>query len=219
MSSFAGHCLAGLTAYVFPKRQSRGPAWWGLALVGISSAPDIDYLIRGLRQDVLAPPDPVSLALCNLIQLCPASNGAPARITHSIIGVLVVPVAVMLLLWLSGRFRGQWWTMSAQAAAAGLSHLLLDLMVDVSPMPLLWPFSYTLLKLPFGILPSAPLISLTNFYFYRNLLIELGVLLPIAFVIYWLRHRYNHSYRQTLFIGALSLVSLGFMAWGYTLVR
>ena len=37
---------------------------------------------------------------------------------------------------------------------------------------------------PIGVLPSAGAISLTNFYFFRNLGIEIGVLLPIYLLVF-----------------------------------
>ncbi|MFO1253312.1 MAG: metal-dependent hydrolase [Inhella sp.] len=61
-----------------------------------------------------------------------------------------------------------------------LAHLLLDFLVGVHRNPLLWPFSPELLALDWGLLPSAGRLSLWNVYFWRNLAIELCVLLPLA---------------------------------------
>lgn len=65
---------------------------------------------------------------------------------------------------------------------AGLSHLILDLSVGVTPLPLLLPLVKISFKLPFGILPSAGRVDLQNYYFYRNLWLEMGVLLPVFVV-------------------------------------
>ncbi len=219
MSSFAGHCIAALTTYAFPRLQARPPLWWGAVLVGIAAAPDIDYAIRGLRVETTAPPDQLSNAPCSTIRLCPVVDGRPARITHSLVGVLIVPALVLVLLWLTGRYREFFSVMCGQAIIAGLSHLVLDLLVDVAPMPLFWPMSYALYKLPFGILPSAPLLSLANLYFYRNLLIEIGILGPIGIILYWLKHTFNKSRLHNATIALLALISISFMARGYTLTR
>lgn len=66
---------------------------------------------------------------------------------------------------------------------AACSHLLLDLLVGVHGLPLLWPFSPTEITIPIGLLPSAGRLSVTNYYLWRNLLIEVGVLFPILTII------------------------------------
>ena len=53
-------------------------------------------------------------------------------------------------------------------------------------MKTLYPFSVEAFRLPFGILPSAGKIDVKNYYFWRNLFLELGVLLPL--LISWCIH-------------------------------
>jgi hypothetical protein len=73
---------------------------------------------------------------------------------------------------------------SLQLILAGLSHLVLDLAVGVTALPLLYPFSHETFKLPFGILPSAGKIQINNYLAYRNLFIEIGVIIPIFLIFY-----------------------------------
>ncbi len=98
-----------------------------------------------------------------------------------------------------------------QVILAALSHLVLDLLVGVTPLPLLFPLSKIPFKLPWGILPSAGKIALNNYYFYRNLLLEMGVLLPIFILISLINTRdiSNHRNRPvTKFFGQFSVIIL-----------
>jgi hypothetical protein len=54
--------------------------------------------------------------------------------------------------------------------------------VGVTPLPLLWPFSSAAFAAPAGILPSAGGVRLSNYYLYRNLVIEIGILAPTLYV-------------------------------------
>jgi len=96
-----------------------------------------------------------------------------------------------------------------------LAHLILDLLTGVSSLPLLWPFTGELFKLPFGILPSAGRIALTNRYFYRNLIIESGILLPVySFILM------KGAVRKRLLLLVLHvLIFIPFLVWGITLER
>ncbi len=69
---------------------------------------------------------------------------------------------------------------------ASCSHGVLDLLVGVHPVCLLWPLPLPELQFPIGLLPSAGHPRLTNFYFWRNLLVECAVLFPVlaCFVAY-----------------------------------
>jgi inner membrane protein len=64
-------------------------------------------------------------------------------------------------------------------ALSASSHLLLDLLVGVHSLPIFWPLVASEVSSPVGLLPSAAHVSLTNYYLWRNLFIEMGVLLPI----------------------------------------
>ncbi len=198
MSSFVGHALAPVILYAAtePGRIPRR-ALWPMAMVAMAWAPDADYLLRSL----ILPGDP------------------PIRVTHSVIGSLVLPTIVIAVLAARGlrgrmlRLRGM------QAGAAGLSHVLLDLLVGVTPAALLWPFSRVTVRLPGGVLPSAGRLSLGNPYLYRNLLIEIGVLLPILGIVILLRGESTSRARRLIAVGGLCAMSICFMLLSAALPR
>lgn len=206
MSSFIGHSWAGLATYAITQQLQDDPPqrtnltnWaWLIWLLVVASLPDIDYLIPALR----VPSDPQTL-----------------RITHSFLGVLLLPGCTILGLWLLGRRGTRFKQQSVQAALVGFSHLVLDLLTGVSPLPLLYPFSMQAFRLPFGVLPSAGRIQLGNYFLYRNLLIELGVLVPLSLSLL-LMVRNSIRFRGRLgAIGAGLVVSGCFMAWAASLSR
>ena len=47
------------------------------------------------------------------------------------------------------------------------------------PSALFWPLSREVYTSPVGVLPSAGALDLKNFYLYRNLIIEIGIFVPI----------------------------------------
>lgn len=206
MSSFMGHTLAGLTTYAATQpfqsehsHQSHQLDWkWLLWLLVIASIPDIDYLIPGLR-------------------LQPAHQ--ILRITHSLLGVLLLPSCTMLGLWLLGKRGSSYKLQSLQVVLVGLSHLLLDLLTGVFPLPLLYPFSLQVFKLPFGLLPSAGRIQLSNYFLYRNLLIELGVLMPLSISLLLSMRNVARSPKGRLIVVAGLVVAACFMVWAFTLDR
>jgi len=189
MSSFVGHALAPVILYAAsePGRAPRRSGWL-LVLVALALAPDVDYIVRAL---ILPGPPPI-------------------RVTHSLLGSLALPAVVVLVLRLRGVRGGALRLRALQAGAAGVSHVVLDLLVGVTPAALLWPLSRWTVRLPGGVLPSAGAISLTNVYFYRNLLIELGVLLPILGMVILLRSERSRTGRL-IAVGGLGLVSICFM--------
>lgn len=198
MSSFIGHGLAALTVYALGP-EARPPRWGWLAWLGVLAlAPDIDYVIAPLR----LPGPPV------------------LRVTHSLVGCLTLPLLTVAFLAVRGG-RGAWLrARGLQAAGAGLSHVVLDLLVGVTPAGLLWPLSRETFRLPFGVLPSAGWPRLDNPLFYRNLLIELGVLVPLcAGLVLLMRRGGPRSGRRMLLVAGLALLSLGFMAWSARLPR
>ena len=198
MSSFVGHALAPLILYAAtePRPVPRRPLW-PLALVAMAWAPDADYLLRTL----ILPGDP------------------PIRVTHSILGSLVVPSVVIAILALRG-LRGRMLRLRAmQAGGAGLSHVLLDLLVGVTPAALLWPLSRATVRLAGGILPSAGRLSPGNPHLYRNLLLEIGVLLPILAIVMLLRSESTSRARRLVAVGGLGAVSICFMMLSASLSR
>ena len=198
MSSFVGHALAPVILFVAsePGRLPRRLRW-PLVLVALALAPDVDYLLRFL--------------------ILPGSPSV--RTTHSLAGSLALPAAVVLVLALRGVRGGTLRLRAFQAAAAGLSHVALDLLVGVTPAALLWPFSTWTVRLPGGILPSAGRLSLTNPYLYRNLLLEIGVLLPILGMVLLMRAERGSRARRLAGLGGLGLVSLCFMLLSAALAR
>ncbi len=134
-------------------------AWAGWLIV-LASAPDADYLIPALNSR--------------------AHQGL--RVTHSVAASLVLPLCTAVALCLTSRDVRKLRSLSVCALSAGLSHLVLDYLVGVTPLPLLWPFSSATFTSPAGILPSAGGVQLSNYYFYRNLLIEMGILVPVLYV-------------------------------------
>ncbi|MEL6927047.1 MAG: metal-dependent hydrolase [Cyanobacteria bacterium J06600_6] len=171
MSSFAGHSLAAITVYVatgcviLPQGDRPQPLkvnpkqliWLGCLIV-IASIPDLDYVAQSWN----------------------SSNNQGLRVTHSLVFSLIAPCLAIAVLRLLKSQRI--WLRSCQATFAGLSHLVLDLLVGVTPLPLLFPLIKIPFKLPFGILPSAGKIDLYNYYFYRNLGLEMGVLMPLFLI-------------------------------------
>jgi membrane-bound metal-dependent hydrolase YbcI (DUF457 family) len=169
--------------------------WLGW-LVVLASAPDIDYLVPALGS--------------------PAHQGS--RITHSIAFSLILPLLSVGVLYLVKGLKGQRRLMSVCAVLAGLSHLALDFLVGVTPLPLLWPLGSAAFASPVGILPSAGRIRLSNYYLYRNALIEAGVLAPICYVA---RELYlgGVSNRNRTRMLILLLVAGCFVAWSVSLSR
>lgn len=206
MSSFMGHSLAGLTTYAITQQfqadrlnESSQPNWrWLIWLLVVASIPDIDYLIPGLRVQ---------------------QANQTLRITHSLLGVLLIPGCTILGLWLLGKREKNYKLQSLQVVLVGFSHLLLDLLTGVFPLPLLYPFSTQTFRLPFGLLPSAGRIQLSNYFLYRNLLIELGVLVPLSMSLLLSVRDSANSGKRLLVIVAGLVVSVCFMIWAFTLSR
>ena len=213
MSSFLGHSLVASSIYwsahLSQRNSSRKRFLWFLWLIVVASAPDIDYLVAAWNSA--------------------ANQGL--RITHSILFSLILPSCTIVLLGFSGVRGRQLRSQSIQVIFAGLSHLVLDMLVGVTPLPLLWPIALQRFKLPFGILPSAGRLQLSNYYLYRNLWIEIGVLVPLLAAIFLLRRpgaktplpkgikKVAILLWRPLAIALLLLVSTRFMYWGYSLPR
>ncbi len=199
MSSFLGHTLAAITIHSIAKPYNSKPhirVWLGW-LVLIASAPDIDYIIPILH---------------------PSSHQG-MRITHSIFSSLLLPLSTMGILLLVG-VRGQTLkTCSLQVILAGLSHPVMDLLVGVTPLPLLYPWHRQMFKLPFGILPSAGRIQIDNYLFYKNLFIELGILTPLFYSIFITSKGYDSLEKQKIIVPLLLFISACFMTWAFNLSR
>ncbi len=169
---------------------------WGGGLIIAAVLPDLDYVVPWLHPS--------------------AHDGL--RITHSLLFAALLPTLTLLGLKFAGVGRRMLKRSGLLLVLAGFSHLGMDLLVGVTALPLLWPASDRLFRLPFGLLPSAGKLSWVNFYFYYNLLIELGVLLPLIACIFIRKSSLAAQARWVLIVSLL-LVSAGFMHWAYGLSR
>lgn len=193
MSSLISHLAAGATLFACAAtklNRSRGLLAGCLALAVL---PDFDYLIWWFLGIDLEP-----------------------RITHSVAFLLVAAVFVWLLLKAVFPFT------TARAfvllVAAGCSHLLLDYLIGVHPLPLFWPVTTIGFTSPLGILPSAGKLNLSNPYFWRNLMIEAGVLGPIFATC--LSFSNSHGFRmQPAARWSLAGIWLVFLTWSVSLQR
>ncbi len=195
MSSVVGHAAAGVAAYLACHRPGARPSFRALPVfVFLAVCPDLDYLAIWMSHAVPAP-----------------------RVTHSLLFGLATATAV----WLCAkplRREHPAPTPFLGLLAASLSHPVLDLLVGAHPVPLLWPLSDPDLSMPFGVLPSAGRLALGNYYLWRNLLIELVVLLPALAVIVAAARRvpFRAVAIRTL---AFAPIWLAFLAWSIGLHR
>jgi len=190
MSSFVGHGIAAIGIFsAGPKDQAAvSRPLWLIWLILVAWTPDIDYLMILLHIDV-------------------------RRLTHSILFCTLLPLLTVVVLMTQGISGDNLKGYSLQVITASLSHLVLDLLVGVTPLPLQWPFADQLYKLPFGILPSAGQLDIANPLLWRNLLIETGVLLPTFLSVYLIRKN------KPQFVPALAVVATSFAYWASTLTR
>jgi membrane-bound metal-dependent hydrolase YbcI (DUF457 family) len=160
MSSFVGHGLVAAAVAAARRRAqpSRG-VWlgWTAWLVAVAWFPDLDYAVPALRSG--------------------AHDGA--RVTHSLTFALLLPAVTCLALAIAGIRARRLADLTLQAVGAGVSHVVLDFLVGVTPQALFWPISDVAVAAPVGVLPSAGTPSPANPHFLRNLAIELGVLVPL----------------------------------------
>lgn len=157
MSSFIGHVVTGAAIYLSQGRLDSPQARWALPLfVFLAVFPDFDYMGRWFLNIDMQP-----------------------RITHT----LVFCIAIGILAWQSTtklRVGVRHSPTFAAFVLAPCSHLALDVLVGVHSLPVLWPFMAYEISSPIGVFPSTiHVLSLTNRYLWRNLLIESAVLLPL----------------------------------------
>jgi len=199
MSSFLGHSLAAYSLASAVRENTASPLarlGWAAWLIALASAPDLDYLVPALN----------------------SSAHGGIRITHSIAFSLALPLctaAALRLAMSSGRQRS---ALMICAALAGLSHLVLDFLVGVTRLPLFWPLSAAAFTSPIGVLPSAGRAQISNYYLYRNLLIEIGILVPILYVARGL-HRGEIGVENKARIIASLLIAGFFIMWSTGLNR
>ncbi|WP_312237925.1 metal-dependent hydrolase [Stenotrophomonas sp.] len=189
MSSLVGHACAGLTAYLCWNARARAPSRWAMApFVFVAVCPDLDYLAVWLL-----------------------GYGASPRVTHSLLFALIMAVAVNRVAKAGGVPLAVPWLLAASG-----SHPLLDLLVGAHPVPLFWPLQAGA-SLP-GVLPSAGALKPGNVYLWRNLLIELGVLLPVFTALVALA-RGTPMRRWRTWAVCVAPVWVAFVAWSISLPR
>ncbi|OUL30170.1 hypothetical protein BV378_04785 [Nostoc sp. RF31YmG] len=193
MSSFIGHTIPAIGLYFSRRRQTYSFVWL-IWLILVAWFPDIDYLSSALRPDGM-------------------------RITHSILFCSILPCLTIILLKFSRFKKPEFKFMKIQVILTAFSHLVLDLLVGVGALPLLYPFSLERFKLPLGLLPSAGKINLSNYYFYRNLLIEMGILLPLLLSCLIVNQQLEMNINKKIAITLLLTISGSFMLWAFSLPR
>jgi len=186
MSSFLGHASTGLAFYLSRSTLRAPAAPVGLAVcVLLAMASDADYVAYWLVH----------------------VNSEP-RWTHTLLFALATSwLAWWALALANSPARALGWPI---LAAAACSHPLLDLLVGVHPVPVLWPGPQWMA--PIGLLPSAGRIDAGNVYFWRNLLIECGVLWPVLALGVVLARRAPARRIAAPFALALPCW-IGFLAW------
>lgn len=191
MSSIVGHTATGIAVCVACSQRHQSLPWWSvLPFVVLAVCPDVDYFAVWLF-----------------------GYAANPRVTHS----LLFSIAATLLVWRALKRTTPLPFPLPALLAASVSHPVLDLLVGAHPVPLLWPWGVTV-SVPIGLLPSAGSLSLGNFYLWRNLVIELGVLLPVLALIVGIRRHVPacHIRAWTL---RLILPWAALAAWSISLAR
>ncbi|MEM9005572.1 MAG: metal-dependent hydrolase [Cyanobacteria bacterium P01_F01_bin.86] len=202
MSSFIGHGLAAVTAYsvVEPRERpfvsTRGALLWFTWLIILAWMPDIDHVVPALTM----------------------SQNSGLRITHAFASSLLLPAITLAVLARSGLRQQRLRVCAWQAVAAGLSHPIMDWLVGVIGLPLFWPFHQAVIFAPIGLLPSAGSPHWQNYYFYENLFIELGILLPLMVVSLGNLPWRNNTLRRWQSIFLLGIASC-FLYWSMGLSR
>lgn len=191
MSSFIGHAVTGFVISRFSKKKA---TWrWTAFLVFLAMLVDINYLaVWFLGKEYWA------------------------VYSHSIGFVLVVSLLIIGFLYF--KKIEDWKSRSLQVFLVLFSHLLLDTLVGVFPKYYLWPFYQQKLNIFSGILPSAGQIHWANYYFYRNLFIEMGILLPFFGILYLLYKRKETKY-LILKTMVLLVIWIPFLIKGLSLYR
>lgn len=195
MSSLVGHAAAGAAIYLSQRTLQSfkyGPGFGTCVLLAV--APDLDYLAQWIGQTKIEP-----------------------RVTHSILFCFGIAVLACVYLQATTNQQNQS-TSITTLVLASFSHLVLDLLVAVHGLPLLWPFTSIEFTSPIGVLPSAGRLSFTNFYLWRNLIIELGVLLPAMALLVAVR-RHETARFASLKYASILPVWFAFVWWAFSLQR
>ncbi len=183
MSSFIAHSLIGFAIGRQEKQKTiKETIVVSAFFIILACSPDIDYLITYL-----------------------IGHSMPMRYTHSIGYILLI--GIFSLLFRNILLKKFLYNIPIVLFfITPLSHLILDFLVGVHANPYLFPFSNTIMVFPFGVLPSAGHIDINNYYFWRNLLIELIVFIPITIAIVPSFRIYALKYRLLMVVLILSFL-------------
>ncbi|AZZ93482.1 hypothetical protein EUZ85_23270 [Hahella sp. KA22] len=187
MSSIFGHALIGAAIGDNAKPESKSEQLFlSLFFMGLVVCPDLDYLLTW----------------------CFGVNIAP-RYTHSIGASLVIAcIGLGLKKYVFvKRLRN---ANSLLICVASIAHVLMDYCVGVHKNPIFWPLTDSVYALNHGFLPSAGKLDILNFYFWRNLIIEMGILVPVAAFI---SARGRNTLKKRVYIAILAVGVL--MLCGY----
>ncbi|OZG72992.1 hypothetical protein BTA51_13640 [Hahella sp. CCB-MM4] len=157
MSSILGHSLIGAAIASRVDADGRQKLALMAYFAVLSLSPDVDYLVYWIFDYEIEP-----------------------RYTHSIGFCLFISMIALAF----NRLTGLYFLRNIQfvyLVMSPISHLILDFMVGVHKSPFLWPVFNEAFTSEIGVLPSAGRLDIQNYYFWRNLLIEMGILLPICF--------------------------------------
>jgi len=194
MSSFVAHSLVG---FMFSSQKSRTTVKESIVValffIVLSLSPDIDYLINYFRGESMA-----------------------IRYTHSIAYVFFIALFSLLFrnFLLKDFFTGIPLFLFFLVPS---SHLILDYLVGVHGNPYLYPFSKEIFVSPIGILPSSGRIDVCNHYFWRNILIELAIFMPLV-ILFTPKYRGMTSKNKILRLSLFCLFLLGIFI-GFNLDR
>ncbi len=157
MSSFIAHSLIGFTVGAQKEQPSlKHTLIASLFFIVLASTPDLDYIVNWLR-----------------------GYQMPVRYSHSIGFVFVI--GLLSLLFRNAVLRKSLHRIPVYLFfLAPATHLILDGLVAVHGNPYLFPFTDAMLTFPIGILPSSGYVNVFNYYLWRNLSIELLILIPVV---------------------------------------
>lgn len=191
MSSIVGHAAAGITVFLSCARWRDPRSRWVLMpCVILAICADFDYFA-----------------------VWAFGYAANPRFTHSIVFALAVAVVARVAMRRVTATR----ISITGLLTASLSHPALDLLVGAHAVPLLWPFGAEV-SIAMGVLPSAGALDPGNYYLWRNLLIELGFLLPVFALLIALARRTAGRDMATRAI-LIAPLWLAFVAWSISLPR
>jgi hypothetical protein len=166
MTTFIGHAATGAAIYLSRNRLNEPQVRWALPLlIFLAIAPDFDYFLLWFFKISFKP-----------------------RISHSLAFCFGISILAWLLTHKLRQNDSQPPTLAMLMLAAN-SHLILDLLVGAHTLPIFWPFVSKGVMLPIGVLPGAiHIVNFPNYYFWRNLFIECGILFPVlGLLVAWFR--------------------------------